>query len=78
MTECTNSELKLMLENHIENFADFRICNDKAHEVMVEHMQITNGQVARHDKWLYGLGGALVIVNVIFVPIILSWIAKRI
>lgn len=48
--------------------------NEKAHEIIIHHQEITNGRVNKLEAWKNKVMGALVIMNIVFVPVLLALI----
>jgi hypothetical protein len=63
-----------VLCERIENF--FRE-NKEDHTMIIEQTKKTNGTVADIQKWRFTINGALIIMNLFFVPIILFLIYKQ-
>jgi hypothetical protein len=51
--------------------------NKEDHQMIIEQTKKTNGTVADIQKWRFTINGALIIMNLFFVPIILFLIYKQ-
>ena len=57
------------------------ITNQTLHEILVrveEKVTKTNGRVTHLENWKDKVTGALVIMNVIFIPVLIIWLVKLI
>jgi hypothetical protein len=60
------------LEVIIERIANLREENAKEHATILAQTTKTNGTVADLVKWRYLITGALIIMNIVLVPIIIA------
>jgi len=61
--EYTNREIGLILENMNKNIKTFMKVNTTEHTMVIEKQNHTNGRVRKLEKFIWALGGAIVILG---------------
>lgn len=74
MSTPTNGEISVMIKSFDANFKEFCASNKEEHIRIESQVQKTNGRVTSLEKTKYMAIGAIVFINVIIVPIILSYL----
>ena len=60
----------------VERLTNIQDENTKEHSLIFEQVKKINGTVADLSKWRYLITGALIIMNIVFIPIILAVIIQ--
>jgi hypothetical protein len=70
------SEATENLEVIIERLTNFQQANAEDHSAILEQVKRTNGSVADIQRWRYMITGALIIMNIIIMPVAIAIITK--
>jgi hypothetical protein len=70
------SEATENLEVIIERLTNFQQANAEDHNAILEQVKRTNGSVADIQRWRYMITGALIIMNIIIMPVAIAIITK--
>ena len=77
MNTPTNGEIAVMIKSLTASFVEFTTSNKEEHNRIESQVQKTNGRVTSLEKTKYMAIGAIVFINVIIVPIILSYFSNH-
>lgn len=81
----TNGELAVMIEGIHSEIRNVQSANTSSHNSMMKELTevkvqatMTNGRLRKNEKAVFIAYGALIILNVLFVPIILHFLIQKI
>lgn len=76
MNEASEEQATINLAVIVERIKNFQEENKQQFCTLFEQVKKTNGSVADIQKWRFMITGALVIMNIILVPVIVSILIK--
>jgi hypothetical protein len=76
MTQTTEQQAKANLDVIVERLQNIKEDNAQEHAAILEQAKKTNGTVADLVKWKERMLGALIIMNALILPIIISVVIK--
>lgn len=74
----TNGELAVMITSLTNEFRDkHEALSGDVKETKVQ-VTLTNGRVRKLEQWKFMLLGGFIVVDLVFIPIIVTWVLKMI
>lgn len=60
----------------VERLTNIELENAREHSTIIDQVKRTNGTIADIQKWRYTTNGALILLNIMVVPVIIAVIIK--